>query len=346
MSLKTSYAPYFKIGAAVPRSLFEQESAKQNLMEQYNSFTCENDMKPEMILDAEKNQADPQRYDLEPAVCFEFVDPYLEFAKENGLGVRGHTLVWHSQTPDWFFREKYQSDETAPLANRKTMLARMESYIRSVLTYVQTKYPGVIYAWDVVNEAVLEDGLRKSLWYQTVGDDFIIKAFEFAAEYAEPEVRLFYNDYDTYLPEKREKIRDLVLKPLQERNLIHGMGMQSHIKLQIPELSEYEKTLCFFGETGLEVQVTELDIHNPDHTPEAMHELARRYQSLFEILIKVKTEHKANLTAVTLWGMRDEESWLDLYGSERSYPLLFHGNYEPKEAYEAVVSVPEHADER
>ena len=339
MSLRTVYAPYFKIGAAVPRGIFLNETAKEHMRLHYNSLTCENDMKPEMILDAEKNQADPKLYDRNPAVCFEHIRPYLEFAKANNIQMRGHTLVWYSQTPDWFFRKNYETDADAMLADRDTMLARMESYICSVLTFVQTEYPGVVYAWDVVNEAIREYGFRKCFWLETVGKDYVLKAFEFAAKYAEDGVRLIYNDYETFIPEIRDHICELVLKPLTERGLIHGVGMQSHLNMQT-DLNEYENALRTFGATGLEVQITELDIHIPVNTPESMHALANRYRQVFELLVKAKKEHLADITSVTLWGIRDEDSWLEWYGEENSYPLLFHKNYMPKESYDAVVSVP------
>lgn len=340
MSLKTVYKPYFKIGAAVSRRMLEDPVGRRHILEQYQSLTCENDMKPEMLLDKAKNQADPNTYRKAPAVSFASAIPYLDFARENGIQMRGHTLVWYSQTPDWFFRENYEDGKSAPLADRETMLARMESYICSVLTFVQTNYPGVIYAWDVVNEAILENGFRTCLWLQTVGDDYVEKAFEFAAKYADKNVRLYYNDYDTYFPWKQELICRLILQPLQERQLIHGVGMQSHLKMEVPDAKDYWNAVCRFGQTGLEVQVTELDIHNPENTPAAMQALAERYRQIFTVLLKAKVEQKADITAVTLWGIRDEESWLEVYGQEHSYPLLFHGTYEPKAAYEAVVSVP------
>lgn len=341
MGLKDAFAPFFKVGAAISGGMFEKEREKQHVMEQYNSLTCENDMKPEAILDEAQNQRNPEKYKTNPAVCFDRVRPYLEFAKQNGMQMRGHTLVWYSQTPDWFFRENYQKEDSAPLADRETMLARMENYIQSVLTYVQENYPGVVYAWDVVNEAILEDGFRKCLWVETVGEDYVEKAFTFASRYAAEGISLFYNDYETYLPWKKELICRLILEPLRQKKLIHGVGMQSHLNMQLPELKDYWDTICCFGKTGLEVQVTELDIHNAVNTPESMHELAERYKQVFELLVKAKMEQRADITAVTLWGTRDEESWLELYGKENSYPLLFHKEYEPKEAYTAVLSVSE-----
>lgn len=335
MNLRTAYEPYFKIGAAVSRSDLFTPARMALLKEQFNSFTCENDMKPMYFLDRRENKLHPQEHNLSPALTFRTAAAYLEFAKESGIPMRGHTLVWHNQTPKWFFHENY--DETARLADRETMLARMENYIHGVLAFVQENYPGVIYAWDVVNEAVNDGDLRDSLWLKTVGRDFVIKAFEYARKYADPDVALFYNDYETAQEWKRDLIISEILIPLQERGLIDGMGMQSHLLMDHPDPGLYEKALYMFGALGLQIQVTELDMHNPDPSEESMHRLALRYRKFFEILLEAKKTGRANVTAVTFWNLLDETSWLSGFRREPSYPLLFHGKCEAKEAYYAVL---------
>ncbi len=180
MSLKEVYQPYFKIGAAVGENAFGRPAALYHLRQEYDSITCENDMKPEKLLDEKRDRRDPGKYDRDPAVNPEAAKKYLEYAKENGMRMRGHTLVWHNQTPRWFFARGYEMGENAPLADRATMLARLDGYIRSVMTFVQEEYPGIIYAWDVVNEAVEDGGIRPSLWTQTVGEDYILQAFRIA----------------------------------------------------------------------------------------------------------------------------------------------------------------------
>lgn len=341
MSLKEVYRPYFTIGAAVPGTAFENPAAFRALAAEYGFFTCENEMKPEMLLNSETSKRQAESDSLHPELQFDAIRKYLDFAQENGLRMRGHTLVWHNQTPRWFFTEDYRDDKDAPLANRETMLARLEHYIHSVLAFVQTEYPGIVCAWDVVNEAIEDDGtLRSSLWTQTIGEDFILRAFEFARKYAVPDVALFYNDYNTFLPQKRKAICEKVLVPLHEKGLIDGMGMQSHLTMRDPELAEYEKSVRTFGSLGIQVQVTELDIHNADSSEQSMRALAERYSAVFEILVRAKKEAAANVTNVTFWGMRDEESWLSGFRKERSFPLLFDDQYRPKLAYQAVVSVP------
>ena len=317
MSLKGVFAPYFKIGAAVPAQDMGRAAAREALRREYDSITCENEMKPECLLDATENKEHPEKHALAPAVHFDKVRGYLDFAVQNGIAMRGHTLVWHNQTPRWFFTEGYQDGEDAPLAGRETMLARLESYIRSVLTYFQTEYPGLIYAWDVVNEAVEDGGLRHSLWTETVGEDFILQAFRFARKYAAPEVSLFYNDYDTFLPWKREVIIERVLRPLLAEGLVDGVGMQSHLTMDKPSMAEYEKTVRAFGALGIQVQVTELDIHNTDPSGKSMEALAERYREVFYILTRAKKDGGANVTSVTFWGCRMRKAGLPVSEGRR-----------------------------
>ncbi len=341
MNLKTAYEPYFKVGTAINKWNLYTPAHMKLLTSQFSSFTCENDMKPMYYLDKDANKCDPEKYNLCPALTFENAKPYLEFAKANGIAMRGHTLVWHNQTPKWFFCENY--NETKPFADRETILARLESYIKGVLEFVQTEYPGVIYAWDVVNECVDDGGFRKSIWTKTVGEDFFIKAFEFARKYAAPGVSLFYNDYETSQEWKRDFIIANVLKPLMEKGLVDGMGLQSHLLMDHPKFEDYKTALEMYGELGLQIQITELDMHNADPSEESMHDLAVRYRKFFEIYLDAKKSGKANITSVTFWNLLDENSWLSGFRRETSYPLLFKGKCEAKEAYYEVLkaAVPE-----
>ena len=335
MNLKTAYEPYFKIGAAISRWNLHTAAHRKLLLAQFNSFTCENDMKPMYYLDTDENKSDPEKYDRSPALRFDKAIPYLEFAKKNGIAMRGHTLVWHNQTPKWFFCEKY--NEMYPIADRETLLARLENYIKGVLGFVQENYPGVIYAWDVVNEIVDKGAFRESIWYKCVGSDFFIKAFEYARKYAAPGVELFYNDYESAEVWKRDFIIENVLKPLKEKGLVDGMGMQSHLLMNHPDPGAAMEALEKYGALGLKINITELDIHNADPSEESMHELALRYKRFFEIFLEAKKSGKANITCVTFWNLLDENSWLTGFRRETSYPLLFKGKCEAKEAYYAVL---------
>lgn len=344
MTLKEAYAPFFKIGTSASIFNMGSDKAKEELKKHYSSMTAENDMKPMYLLDEKACTENPEKYNTQPALCFDRVRKYLDFAKESGIALRGHTLVWHGQTPFWFFKEGYSKEMESPLVDRETMLARMEWFIKGVLEFYQTEYPGVIYAWDVVNEAIEEneeDGWRKSLWFKTIGDDFVLQAFRFARKYAAKGVSLFYNDYNTFMPKKREAILKNILEPLMAEKLIDGMGMQSHLIIHDSNMKDYEESLHCFGALGLEVQATEIDIHNNDNSEERNKELADAYAELFGMYVKAKKEGKANITSVTLWGMKDDESWLSGFRKERSYPLLFDDNWNEKEAYHAVIKVAE-----
>ncbi len=343
MDLKTAYAPYFKIGAAISRWNLKTPAHRRLLCDQFSSFTCENDMKPMFFLDEEENKKEPEKYETSPVLTFKRAIPYLEFARDNGIAMRGHTLVWHNQTPVWFFHEGYDPDKE--LASRDTMLKRMENYIHGVLDMVQTSFPGVIYAWDVVNEAVDEGDFRESLWTKTVGNDYVFKAFEFARKYAAPDVSLFYNDYETAQKWKCDFITRQILKPLIESKLVDGMGMQSHLLMDHPDPEVYRNALYAFGSLGLQVNITELDMHNADPSEESMRALADRYRKFFEIYLEAVKSGSANITSVTFWNLLDEGSWLTGFRRETSYPLLFKGRCEAKQAYYSVLEAAVPADQ-
>lgn len=342
--IKDIYADYFTVGAVLndmgARNVLLTDLVKTH----FNSFTLENEMKPDALLDYKTTISDVEKYKECPAVSFKAAEAGLNFARDNGIKMRGHTLVWHSQTPRWLFTEDYSISQDAPLASRELMLKRMENYIRQVLEYVQTNYPGVIYAWDVVNEAIQisdghPDGLRTgSLWYQTIGEDYIEKAFEYARKYADQEVKLFYNDYSTENAQKAAAIIKLASK-LKEQNTIDGIGMQTHISIDSPSLIDIDESTRKYAELGLEIQVTELDMDLKDNSEESLLKQASRYKRLFLYFMKW-CEDGIKLTNVTFWGSNDVRSWLNRPGV-RSYPLLFNDNLEKKPAYYGAIQHPD-----
>jgi endo-1,4-beta-xylanase len=342
-SLAEVYKDYFKIGVALCREDLDTQKRKDCITSQFNSMTCGNEMKADFTLD--RNATIAAGDETCPVVNMDKADVLLDFAKENGLKMRGHTLVWHSQTPRWLFTVGYDNSPDAPFVTREVMLARMENYIKQVMDHVNTKYPGLIYAWDVVNEAIdpgegRADGLRtkNAYWYQVVGEDYIEQAFAIARKYAAPEQKLFYNDYNTYEKSKLSAIYNLA-KKLKEKNLIDGIGMQSHIQLSYPSLMDYEYAVTKYSELGVEVQVTELDIDTTDNTKETQDKLASRYKRLLLILKSLKESGKANITSVTFWGLTDDRSWLNNDGKP-SWPLLFDKDIKPKSAYFGVLQDP------
>ncbi|MBH1940667.1 endo-1,4-beta-xylanase [Mobilitalea sibirica] len=343
-SLKEVYKDLYSVGVAVTAN--EISANRQELIkQQFNSLTPGNELKPDSVLDRAICISDP-KYDDNPAVDFSRVEPILEFAQEAGIPVRGHTLVWHSQTPRWFFAEGYSDDANAPLVSKDLMLKRMENYIKNVLEYTQTNYPDLIYAWDVVNEAVnpsdgAPNGYRSkdSLWYQVVGPEFVEKAFEYARKYADENVKLFYNDYNTEDSARMIAIYDIAAG-LKEKGLIDGIGLQSHFSMENPSLIDVESSIRKYAELGLEIQITELDMGLTENTEEAYLRQAKRYKRFFAILKNLKESGNVNVTNLTFWGLSDDISWLNK-PDQPSYPLLFDKYLLQKPAFWAAVLSPD-----
>jgi endo-1,4-beta-xylanase len=339
-SLAEVYKDQFLVGAALSKADILNKNKAELIAYQFNSLTTGNEMKADNTLDINASQAlGDEEY---PVVNMGYADALLSFAKEHGMKMRGHTLIWHQQTPRWLFTVGFSARADAPLVTREVMLARMENYIKQELEYVNRNYPGIVYAWDVVNEAISpEDGHEKgirtanNLWYEVIGEDYIEMAFTFARKYAAPEQKLFYNDYNTYEKERLFQIIDLV-KELKEKGIIDGIGMQDHLKIDYPNTIDYQYAINKYAELGLELQVTELDIDTLDETESSMERLAIRYRSIMNILLSSKEKGQANITSVTFWGLTDDGSWLNNDGIP-SYPLLFTKELKPKRAFFGVL---------
>ena len=328
--LKDYYKDYFPIGVAVsPRNLAGDEA--QLILQQFNSLTPENAMKMGPI------HPEENRYYWKDA------DSIVAFAQRHGLKVRGHNLCWHEQTPDWLFKGK-----DGKLVSKEVLLQRLKDHITTVVN----RYKGKVYAWDVVNEAIDDNPnnfLRNSLWYQICGDDYITKAFEYAHE-ADPNAILFYNDYNTERPEKRERIYKLLKQLVDAKVPINAVGLQGHWSIYEPTKQELKTTIERFASLGLKVQITELDMSIypweknqrakvatdiDTYTPELEQKQIAQYGMIFKTL----RDHKNAVTGVTFWNISDRHSWLDEYPvmGRKNYPLLFDQNLQPKKAYWAVV---------
>jgi endo-1,4-beta-xylanase len=292
-----------------------------------------NQISPENVLKFQPTQPAADRY------TFDAADRYVQFGLHRHMQVIGHNLVWHSQTGAWVF----QGMDGKP-ADRDTLLARMRDHIRTVVG----RYKGRIHGWDVVNEAIDEDGsLRKSPWQTGIGGDYVAKAFEFAHE-ADPDAELYYNDFNLEKPAKRAGVIKLV-QDLQARKLrIDGIGNQAHWRLDTPAIDEIDRALVELHATGLQVMYTELDINLLPNTPRGadpaasnpyanglpdavQQQLARRYADLFGVFLT----HRDAVTRVTFWGLSDADSWLNR--GRTNYPLLWDRQRQPKPAFAAVV---------
>jgi endo-1,4-beta-xylanase len=344
--LKDSFKDKFLIGVALNESqiLGKDTLAHAFTMQHFNSVTAENDMKWERI------HPEPDVYN------FAVPDSLIAFGQRNGMFIVGHTLVWHSQVPDWVF-----TDESGKQLTRDALLQRMRDHIFTVVG----RYKGKVNGWDVVNEAVDEDGqLRKSKWYEIIGEDYIQKAFEYARE-ADPAAALYYNDYNIELRKKREGTVRL-LQDLQQKGVkIDGVGIQGHWHLESPDLQEIDSSFQVYGDLGLKIMITELDVNVipepsgiigadiaqhadyqsqlnpwPESFPDTMQQvLANRYAALFGLFLK----HSDKVNRVTFWGIHDGYSWKNNWPipGRSTYPLLFDRKYQPKPAYDAVVELTE-----
>ncbi|MBR3494744.1 MAG: endo-1,4-beta-xylanase [Clostridia bacterium] len=338
-SLKERYQDTFLIGVAVPENLLSNRQARELIAGQFNSMTCENEMKPDFTLSwaDTRQQKDPDRAVVFPSRA----KAVLNFARDNGLRVRAHTLVWHSQTPRWFFAQNWDKSPSAPLVDRETMIRRMENYIHDMMDWVNGNYPGIVYAWDVVNEAIEPgnghpEGLRtqNNLWYDTIGDDWVELAFTFARKYAAPDQKLFYNDYGCTDTIKFGRIRPL-LKKLKEKDLIDGLGMQCHIGIDSPSASNFEQVITNYAHIGLTIHLTELDVNTDDGSVMGQMKLAVRYRTLFTLFQRLKERAGIDIESITFWGLTDDRSWLNSDGPR--YPLLFDRKLQPKAAFFGVL---------
>lgn len=332
-SLKEKYGDHFLIGTAISPTSIDTPEYSALIKAQFNSVTLENDMKPEGILDHNKTVADKEKYMECPALKFDHLKAELDFARDNGMTVRGHTLVWHSQTPDWIFYKDY--DVGGELADRELMLARMENYIKGVMEWTNENYPGLISAWDVVNEAAADSGgMRESLWYKTIGDDYIGKAFEFARKYAPDGTKLFYNDYNSYMAGKQSVILDF-LRPVAEAGNIDGVGMQSHINTDINQIIYMTALKKYHEELGVEIQITELDIGTNIKNDSWQDIQGEYYKSYMQKLTELENSG-VPITSVTLWGLSDAVSW-----KASECPLVFNADLSRKPAFDGMIAAAE-----
>lgn len=335
-TLVNAFQNDFTVGVAINYGAMIDTERMKTVNANFNSFTLENEMKPENLLDGPKTESSK---DGMPEINTERLEQILKTAKENDYKLRGHCLVWHSQTPDWFFAKDYEPSKG--LVGKAEMKKRMETYIKKVLTFCQDNYPGVVYAWDVVNEAMGDDNeyRTESGWYETYGDEsYIMDAFAFARKYADEDVKLFYNDYNEYTPAKRNMIVAL-LKKLKEEGLVDGMGMQSHWDMEYPSSDMVADALEAYGAIeGLEIQLTEIDMHNPDNSEAGLELQAERYKEFLEVILKADRTEVAHITNVTFWGLKDNETWLSGFKGETSYPLLFDEDFQKKPCFDSIIA--------
>lgn len=344
-TLKEAFAGKFYIGTALNARQItgEDEESVRVVKEQFNAIVAENCMKSENV------QPEEGEFD------FELPDQFVAFGEENNLFVTGHCLIWHSQAPRWFFTDKAGND-----VSREVMIERMRNHIYTVVG----RYKGRVKGWDVVNEAIMEDGsFRESKFYQIVGPDFIKLAFQFAHE-ADPEAELYYNDYNEWYPKKRDAIVQLVRDLKAEGIRIDGVGMQGHIGMESPSLGAYEQAIEAYAGEGVKVMVTELDMSilpnprrdvgadiatsfeyhkemNPYTDGQIPAEIQAQWDTRLSNFFQLFLKHADAISRVTLWGVSDGDSWKNDFPvrGRTDYPLLFDRNKEPKSVVNQLIEL-------
>jgi endo-1,4-beta-xylanase len=329
--LKDFFAGRYPMGVAVsPQSIRGRDVPL--ILKEFNSITAENAMKPGPI------HPEENRWNWRDA------DSIVAFAERNGLKVRGHVLLWHEQTPDWFFKDEAGND-----VSKEVLENRLKNHIHTIVK----RYKGKIYAWDVVNEVVDDDSSRilraQSPWVRIGGEDILVKAFQFAHE-ADPDALLFYNDYNAVYPEKRIRICSLLSNLLAKGAPIHGMGMQGHWNIFHPTAKDLEDALRDYSNLGLQIQITELDVsiyqwekerrnRRPDESDRFTPELEQQQRALYKMAFSLFKKYEKHITGITFWNITDRGTWLDQYPvpGRKNYPLLFDTQGKRKKAYYDVV---------
>ena len=345
-TLKNVFKNHFHIGVALSQDQISGKEPKtlEIVEKHFNSIT------PENILKWEEIHPEPSRYN------FEAVDRFVEFGEKNKMHIVGHTLVWFYQTPDWVFQ-----DETGKSLSREALLERMKDHIFTIMS----RYKGRIHGWDVVNEAISQDGeFRKSKWFEILGEDHIIKAFEYAHQ-ADPDAELYYNEYDYEIKPKCEGVIKLI-KDLQSKGVhLDGVGIQGHWFVDYPQIEEIENYVAELSNLGVNIMITELDVsalpfypvdskvvdissfdaesqkkYNPypDGMPEsAQEDLANRYAELFSLFLK----YREKFSRITFWAVHDGQTWRNYHpiSGRTDYPMLFDRNCKPKPALNAIIKI-------
>lgn len=308
----------------------------------FNCIVAENCMKPEGL--------QPQ----EGKFRWRKADRFVKFGEDRGMTIIGHVLVWHSQTPDWFFK-----DSNGQTVSRELLIERMRTYIHTVVG----RYKGRIKGWDVVNEAIEADGTyRQSPWYQIIGPEYIELAFCFAHE-ADPDAELYYNDFSMAVPAKRQKVCQMISDLKKKGVRVDGIGMQSHYGLTWPTIEDYETSIEAYASLGVQVMITELDMNvlpNPDafngaevsqsfNYSEHMDpyknglpaDVAKRIDDRWVEFFQLYKRHAHQISRVCVWGLSDAESWMNnwpIHG-RTAYPLLFDRQYQPKAAVGRIITL-------
>lgn len=361
--LKDAAAKYgFKMGAGISYTTSMDGEYLDILGEDFNSITATNEFKAYSLVSRTRS-ADSK--DQMPVMDYSKADSMCMAADYMGAKIRGHVLVWDAYMPEWFFCEKY--DPNNKHVDRKTMCKRLEYYINDVITHFETNFPGLIYCWDVVNEAVADSaseaapddacrirktrGGKPNYFYDVIGQDYVKLSFQYARKTLKKlnsDVKLFYNDYSTFQPGKKAAIMNLIKELNADEKLCDGMGMQGYIGgygtqggcMNPNDITLIEKAIKDYAGLGVEVQLTEMAVRNYRNDAETMKKHADFYESLFKMLKTINTADSKPLTAVSIWGLCDDPT-LDKksYGYKMNGPFcgVYDENFNRKSVYKSIM---------
>lgn len=356
--LSSKYA--YKFGTCISIDTVQNTAYQEMVKKDYNTITATNEFKAYSLL----SQVQSMKAN-KPMMNYERADMIAEFAQANGIGIRGHVLVWDAYMKDWFFREGFRKD--GAVVSKDVMEERLRSYITDVITHFETKYPGVVYCWDVVNEAVADGanewvqgnsyhlrktrGGAKNMFYETLGEDYVLFAFKCARETVNSlgaDIKLFYNDYSTFYANKRGAICRLIKYLNKDEKLCDGVGMQGYIGgygrqegcLNANDLVQIKQSIKMYSDLGVEVQLTEVAVRNYKNDESTMKKHALFCAKLIYAVQEAVLEG-ANFTGLTIWGIKDNP-----HLKERDYSYKMNGPYcglydndlQPKESYYEVYN--------
>ena len=341
-TLKDALAGKFLIGTAINN---DQATGKDSLsdkiiLNQFNAITAENCMKSEVI------QPEEVKFDFTQA------DHFVNFGLKHKLFIHGHVLIWHSQAPNWFFVDQNGKD-----VSREVLIERMKKHITTVVS----RYKGKVKSWDVVKEAIMDDGSwRPNKFYQIIGEDYVRLAFEFAHQ-ADPDAQLIYNDYSMAHPGRKAGVIKMI-RNLQKQGIkVDGIGMQGHFSMDFPTIADEEKSIVAFAQLGCKVLITELDLTvipfptknvgadvamrfaydktmnpYPDGLPDSV---ATKWNLRLGEFFKMFIRHSDKISRVTIWGVTDHQTWRNDWPipGRKDYPLLFDRNYQPKPVVKTII---------
>lgn len=334
-SLYKAYEPYFKVGGCLSTRMFRNTEIRKMVKDNFNSITAENEGKPEQILDQDACKELAKTDETQVAIKTAPFEKIYDWCAKNNIGVRHHTFVWFDQTPQWFFKKGY--DANGAVVSKSTMLARMENFIKTTIETINERWPGLVYAIDVSNEAVQNGAVRKTnnygsspnYWYETIGEDFVYYAFKYARQYAEVDQELYYNDYAyDYETSNCKFALETLLKDAIAEELIDGVGIQGHLDMNNYSLDSVIKDAEMIKEKGLKCQITELDITVNGNSESVFNNQKNAYKQLATRVLEGNASGKTEVNAIVFWGVTDNMSWR---GSQ--YPLIFNENYSKKPAY-------------